>query len=206
MSVGLHPYKDTQKYLRMLDNSSSDIQIFLYNYIVPNNKQKKRKSKSDSTQSKRKNSTMPEQHTNSHPTRKRQARLDDNGEPAGVPVPKKMKSVEKNGPPKKKPTNLKTRPEKKDSSSVTTAPVKRTPTVETPASGTDTKPPEPAVVESEDHTHMILQPHQLMSNGFSARAGLYSHMYVVSYRFNQHARFCVSEHGVHAESRAVLYP
>ena len=43
--------------------------------------------------------------------RKHQARLDDNGEPAGVPAPKKTKSVERIGPKKKVPA--KTRPEKK---------------------------------------------------------------------------------------------
>ena len=46
-------------------------------------------------------------------------------------------------------------------------------------------------------TYMISQPHQSMSNEFSARAGFSSHMYVVSYRFNQRAPFCVSEHGVY---------
>ena len=57
--------------------------------------------------------------------RKRQARLDDNGEPAGVPAPKKVKSAQQNGQKKKKPT--KTSAGKKKS----TAPAKNTPSVET---------------------------------------------------------------------------
>ena len=69
-----------------------------------------------------------------HPTaseripRKRQARLDDNGEPAGVPALKKMKSVEKNVAKKNLPA--KTRPEKKNNSS---APPKKTSSIEIPA-------------------------------------------------------------------------
>jgi len=92
---------------------------------------------------------MPAQPTNPQPTaneripRKRQARLDDNGEPAGVPAPKKMKSVEKNGQKKTAPT--KARPEKK-----------KTPSIEMPANDSDTRetnatgPPEAVVVESSD--------------------------------------------------------
>jgi hypothetical protein len=48
--------------------------------------------------------------------RKRQARLDDNGEPARVPAPKKIKSAEKNGQKKKVPA--KAQPEKKKNPSV----------------------------------------------------------------------------------------
>ena len=54
---------------------------------------------------------MPAHPTNPQPTpneirnpRKRQARLDDNGEPAGVPVPKKVKSAGQNRQKKKLPT------------------------------------------------------------------------------------------------------
>lgn len=99
-----------------------------------------------------------------HPTaseripRKRQARLDDNGEPAGVPALKKMKSVEKNVAKKNLPA--KTRPEKKNNSS---APPKKTSSIEIPAArGSDvtkntnatvvTNPPEPElqVIETTD--------------------------------------------------------
>jgi hAT family C-terminal dimerisation region len=45
--------------------------------------------------------------------------------------------------------------------------------------------------------YMISQPHQSTSNEFSARAGFSSHTYVVGYRFNLRAPFCVSEHGVY---------
>jgi len=100
---------------------------------------------------------MPAQPTNPQPTaneripRKRQARLDDNGEPAGVPAPKKMKSVEKNGQKKTAPT--KARPEKKKTALV---PIKETPSIEMPANDSDTRetnatsPPEAVVVESSD--------------------------------------------------------
>ena len=46
-------------------------------------------------------------------------------------------------------------------------------------------------------THMISQPRRLMLNEHSARAASCSHMYAIGYRFNQHAPFCVSEHGVY---------
>jgi hypothetical protein len=106
---------------------------------------------------------MPAQPTNPQPTvsgpRKRQARLDDNGEPAGVPALKKMKSVEKNGPKKTAPA--KTRQEKNKTPSV---PLKMTPSIEIPArlareSSRDsvvtrktnaTSPPETVIVESSD--------------------------------------------------------
>ena len=57
--------------------------------------------------------------------RKRQARLDDNGEPAGVPAPKKVKSAQQNGQKKRKPT--KTSAGKKK----TMASAKNTPSIET---------------------------------------------------------------------------
>lgn len=45
--------------------------------------------------------------------------------------------------------------------------------------------------------YTISKPHQSMSNEFSARVGFSSHMYIVGYQFNQHAPFCVLEHGVY---------
>ena len=45
-------------------------------------------------------------------------------------------------------------------------------------------------------TYIILQPHQLMLNKHSARAGSCSHTYVVIYQFNQHEPFFASEYGV----------
>lgn len=78
--------------------------------------------------------------------RKRQARLDDNGEPAGVPAPKKVKSAQQNGPKKKKPA--KRSAVKKRS----TASAKNTPSVETEVSDAvdkTTNRQEPMVVESD---------------------------------------------------------
>jgi hypothetical protein len=67
---------------------------------------------------------MPAQPTSPQPNaddiripRKRQARLDDNGEPAGVPASKKMRSAEENRQKKKIPA--KTRPEKQRNTSKT---------------------------------------------------------------------------------------
>jgi hypothetical protein len=50
---------------------------------------------------------------------KHQARLDDNGEPAGVPAPKKKKSADQDGPKKKVPAktgpqNLKEKKKKQE--------------------------------------------------------------------------------------------
>ena len=76
---------------------------------------------------------MPSQPSNpTNPTaddiripRKRQARLDDNGEPAGVPASKKVKSAPENGQKKRKPA--KRSPAKKKKATV---PAKNTPPVE----------------------------------------------------------------------------
>ena len=59
--------------------------------------------------------------------RKRQARIDDNGEPVAFPASKKMKSAEKNGAKEKVITkSSKTRPQKKKTAPKT-APAKRKP-------------------------------------------------------------------------------
>jgi hypothetical protein len=59
--------------------------------------------------------------------RKRQARIDDNGEPVSFPASKKMKSAETNGEKEKVPTkSSKTRPQKKKTAPKT-APAKRKP-------------------------------------------------------------------------------
>lgn len=83
-----------------------------------------------------------------HP-RKRQARLDDNGEPAGVPAPKKVKSAQQNGQKKRKPA--KTSAGKKK----TTASAKNTPSVETGVSDPvdkTTNRQEPTVVGSDSES------------------------------------------------------
>jgi hypothetical protein len=101
--------------------------------------------------------TMPGPPTDPQPTaneripRKRQARLDDNGEPAGLPAPKKIKSIEKNGP--KKAVPAKTRPEKKINPAL-----RKTASVEIPVTSssldvtknTTTEPSETVVVVSSD--------------------------------------------------------
>lgn len=80
---------------------------------------------------------MPEQLTDPQPTPddicipcKHQACLDDNGEPVGVPVPKRMKSGEKNGqknkaPTKMRPQNQKTGPKTTSATVSTVAPAKK---------------------------------------------------------------------------------
>lgn len=81
--------------------------------------------------------------------RKRQARLDDNGEPAGVPAPKKVKSAQQNGQKKRKPA--KTSAGKKK----TTASAKNTPSVETGVSDPvdkTTNRQEPTVVGSDSES------------------------------------------------------
>ena len=102
---------------------------------------------------------MPSQDSPSDPTstmtadirnpRKRQARLDDNGEPAGVPAPKKVKSAQQNGQKKRKPA--KTSAGKKK----TTASAKNTPSVETGVSDPvdkTTNRQEPTVVGSDSES------------------------------------------------------
>jgi hypothetical protein len=123
---------------------------------------------------------MPAQPTDPQPTandrvpRKRQARLDDNGEPAGVPALKKMKSVEKNGQIKKVP--VKTRPEKK-----TAAPLKKTPSAEItttqPASDSNgTNPPETVVVVSSDDEDAVVEIPEEPEEEAEAQLGAYSNL------------------------------
>jgi hypothetical protein len=77
---------------------------------------------------------MPEQQTDPpddiRMPRKRQARLDDNGEPAGVPVSKKVKLAGKNGqknkaPAKTRPQNKKTGPKITSATTSAVAPAKK---------------------------------------------------------------------------------
>jgi hypothetical protein len=99
--------------------------------------------------------TEPQKTANDRIPRKRQARLDDNGEPAGLPAPKKKKSVENNGP--KKAIPAKPRPQKKNNNP---APLQKTPSVEIPVTASEsdvtmnttdtTEPPETVIVVSSD--------------------------------------------------------
>ena len=84
----------------------------------------------------------PAQPSNPQPTpnesrvpRKRQARLDDNGEPAGVPVAKKLKSVSQNR--QKKTLPAKTRPDTQKENPKAVAPAKKKPSVRREASAND---------------------------------------------------------------------
>ena len=116
--------------------------------------------------------TMPAQppnlqQTDNHIPCKCQARLDDNGELAGVPASKKAKSAGQNGPKKKNPTKTQTEPKKTvPSKMVTMAPLaaKKKPSVESDsddirnanASGTNPQEP-PAVVESSDDKEEVVE-------------------------------------------------
>jgi hypothetical protein len=117
---------------------------------------------------------MPAQPTDPQPTvndripRKRQARLDDNGEPAGVPALKKMKSVEKNGQVKKVPVKKRT-----------AAPLKKTPSAEIaatqPASNSNgTTPPETVVVVSSDDEEAVVEILEEPEEDAEAQLGAYS--------------------------------
>ena len=107
----------------------------------------------------------PAQPSNPQPTpnesrvpRKRQARLDDNGEPAGVPVAKKLKSASQNG--QKKTLPAKTRPDTQKKKPKAVAPAKKKPSVRIEASANDsddtretderTNLPDPMLVESSN--------------------------------------------------------
>ena len=108
--------------------------------------------------------------------RKRQARLDDNGEPAGVPAPKKRKSVEKDGPKKKGPAKKKTE---------SSAPLKKTPSVEIPASDNDTneangtKAQETVVIVSSDDEEDVAEAVELEApeEDDEAQLGAYSNLF-----------------------------
>jgi hypothetical protein len=107
---------------------------------------------------------MPAHPTNPQPTpnedripRKRQARLDDNGEPAGAPVAKKAKSAGTNGQKKKLPA--KKRPDNSKKTPRAVAPAKKKTSNETEAANdsNDTRKDndgtnlhEPAFVGSSD--------------------------------------------------------
>jgi hypothetical protein len=97
----------------------------------------------------------PQPSANGHIPRKRQARLDDNGEPAGLPALKKMKSVENNGSKKKLPA--KTSPENNNS---TPAPLKKTHSVDTDVTikSNTTSPPETVIVVSDDDDDISAVP------------------------------------------------
>jgi hypothetical protein len=104
--------------------------------------------------------------------RKRQARLDDNGEPAGVPAPKKIKSADKNGQKKKSPA--KAQQEKKKTPSV---PLKKTPSIEIPASNPTTPPttpPEPKVVVVSSDDEDIAEILEAPEEDAEAQLGAYS--------------------------------
>ena len=101
--------------------------------------------------------------------RKRQARLDDNGEPAGVPAPKKRKSVEKDGPKKKGPANKKTQ---------SSAPLKKTPSAEIPASDHDTNEADGTIViVSSDDEEDVAEAVEAPEEDDEAQLGAYSNLY-----------------------------
>ena len=100
--------------------------------------------------------------------RKRQARLDDNGEPARVPAPKKIKSADNNGQKKKLPA--KAQPEKKKTPSV---PLMKTPSIEIPASN-PTTPPEPKVVVVSSDDEDIAEIFEAPEEDAEAQLGAYS--------------------------------
>ena len=86
--------------------------------------------------------------------RKRQAPLDDNGEPVTIPASKKKKSVEQARPKKKEPakSQAKTKEKRTVSTTVSKAPVKRKPSVEMEdvVMANDPGPEVPISVESSD--------------------------------------------------------
>lgn len=112
--------------------------------------------------------------------RKRQARLDDNGEPAGVPASKKMKSAEQNGQ-KKKPT--KTRPEKnRNSSKIAIAPSQKKASVETGVANNSEdsrnrtnpqEPSEPVTIESSDDEADVIEMPEAPEEDDEAELGVY---------------------------------
>lgn len=101
---------------------------------------------------------------------KQQARLDDNGEPAGVPAAKKVKSTEQIGQKKKVPH--KTRPEKTNpAASVSAAPAKKNLSVKigilasdsddsdkNNKNNTNSQFEESVVVDSSDEVEVIEEP------------------------------------------------
>ena len=103
--------------------------------------------------------TMPPQpHTIQEDSlpRKRQAPLDDNGEPVTLPAIKKKKSVEQNGPKKKVPTKSQAKPKGKRTMAVSKtvpseAPASRKPSEEiSMATSNNPASEEPLMVESAD--------------------------------------------------------
>lgn len=123
---------------------------------------------------------MPSQPSNPKPTAddiripcKRQARLDENSEPAGVPASKKMKPAEQNISKKRRPAKTSTKWEKK-----TTPPAKNTPPVETGVSdpvNKATNPHEAAVdgSESSDDDVVIVEKDEEPEEDDEAELGAY---------------------------------
>ena len=89
--------------------------------------------------------------------RKRQARLDDNGEPAGVPASKKMRPADENGQ-KKRPA--KKRPEKQRNTSHDTR------------DGTQ-EPSEPINVDSSDDEMDVIEKPEKPEEDDKAQLGVY---------------------------------
>ena len=107
----------------------------------------------------------------SHIPCKQQARLDDNGEPAGVPAAKKVKSTNKIGQKKKVPLKTLAQPEKKNSAtsvSAAPAPAKKKLSVkigvlasdpgDSDEDNTNSQLEEPVIVDSSDEVEVIEEP------------------------------------------------
>ena len=124
--------------------------------------------------------TDPQPTANDRVSRKRQARLDDNGEPIGLPAPKKKKSVENDG--RKKEVPAKTRPEKNNNP----APLKKTPSVEIPVTASEldvtgnatTKPSKTVVVVSSDDDEEVLEVPEAPEEDAEVQLGAHSAVFI----------------------------
>ena len=111
---------------------------------------------------------MPPQPTNPQTTndnslpRKRQALLDDNGEPVSLPASKKKKSAEQTGPKKKVPTKPQVKPKGKGtvSKTVSNAPAKIKPSVEVEEVAVANGPEAPLTVEYSDDEDVNMIPEE----------------------------------------------